>query len=212
MKTKQFISLISISLGVFALLLAAALWLYNDIEETIAAEYSERASQAILYHIKTIPNINNPFIGGNPLTDDNPPEEINSEAVFYINEKAYIGILSIPRLELDLPVAGEWNYEELKNTPCRYSGSIADNNMVIAAHNYKKHFANIRRLKRSDLILFTDVNGVEITYRVAGVKTVQPSAVEEVTDSGFDLTLFTCTYDRSARVVVYADREDKEII
>ena len=38
-----------------------------------------------------------------------------------IDGQAYIGVLSIPALDLELPVIGEWSYPRLKIAPCRYS-------------------------------------------------------------------------------------------
>ena len=36
-----------------------------------------------------------------------------------INGMDYIGVLQIPSLELELPIASEWNYPNLKAAPCR---------------------------------------------------------------------------------------------
>ena len=209
-KCRELLAAFCVILGVIALFLAAALWLYNDIEETLAAEYSEQVTQAILYHIKTTPSINNtPLVTLAPFY--NSGQEIiipEPEPTLKINETPYIGILSIPKIKTDLPVADNWNYEALRNTPCRYSGSIEDNNIVIAAHNYKKHFASIRSLSPGDLVIFTDVSGTEINYRVEETAIVYPSEADRVTGSGYDMTLFTCTYDETARVVVYINREE----
>ena len=37
----------------------------------------------------------------------------------------YIGVLSIPVLDLELPVMDSWSYPQLKLSPCRYEGSAA---------------------------------------------------------------------------------------
>ncbi|MCH5321141.1 MAG: sortase, partial [Eubacterium sp.] len=42
----------------------------------------------------------------------------------------YIGFVSIPKLELMLPVMDSWSYPQLKISPCRYAGSAYLNNMI----------------------------------------------------------------------------------
>jgi sortase A len=43
---------------------------------------------------------------------------------------------------------------------------------------------------------------------VAEVETLEPTAVEEMTNSGYALTLFTCTYGGQSRVTVRCDLVD----
>ena len=114
----------------------------------------------------------------------------------------YIGYISIPALGLELPVMSSWSYEQLRIAPCRYYGSIATGDLVIAAHNYSRHFKNIQRLTAGDEVLFTDMDGIVTIYTVAEVETLTPESVEEMTDSGYALTLFTCTYGGQNRVTV----------
>jgi len=120
---------------------------------------------------------------------------------------AYIGVLSIPQLGLDLPINAFWSYPDLKNTPCRFSGNIENNTIVILAHNYKKHFSNVRSMAAGVPVLFLGVDGNVHRYQVAATQTVQPNEVEEVVYSGYDLTMFTCTSDGNARVVIRCMRE-----
>ena len=113
-----------------------------------------------------------------------------------------IGRLQIPSLSLDLPVASEWSYPTLKKVPCRYSGSAYQENLVIAAHNYRSHFARIRNLEPGASVVLTDGDGNEFHYAVAAIEILPPTAVEEITACDFPLTLFTCTVGGSWRVSV----------
>lgn len=63
-----------------------------------------------------------------------------------INGRDYIGVLSIPSLELELPVISQWDYPALKVAPCRYSGSLYQDNLIICAHNYASHFGKLKEL------------------------------------------------------------------
>ena len=113
----------------------------------------------------------------------------------------WLGWLSIPSLELELPVQAEWSYPALKTSPCRYAGT-PEAGLVIAAHNYEQHFARLNLLTAGDTVKFTDVSGTAHRYTVMQVETLAPTAVEEMTGGDWDLTLFTCTYSGQARVTV----------
>ena len=125
-----------------------------------------------------------------------------------IDGYAYIGYISIPSLSLDLPVMSTWSYEQLDIAPCRYHGSTKTDDLVIAAHNYIRHFAPLKNLLPGDEVYFTDMDGKITAYAVAEVDTLNPTAVEEMTDSGFALTLFTCTYGGQSRVTVRCDKAE----
>ena len=116
-----------------------------------------------------------------------------------------LGCLTIPRLELELPVLSEWSYENLKTAPFRYSGSVDGGDLVLIAHNYRTHFGPIRRLKPGDRVSFEDMDGTVFVYWVTANEVVLPTALEEVTAGEHDLTLITCTYGGKTRVVVYCD-------
>lgn len=129
----------------------------------------------------------------------NPNMEMPTETV---DGNAYIGVLELPSLELELPVLSEWSYSGLKLAPCRYAGSAYLNNMVIAAHNYSTHFGYLGNLAQDDEVVFTDVDGNVFRYQVLEVETLSPFAVEEMTNGDWDLTLFTCTISGRSRVTV----------
>lgn len=114
----------------------------------------------------------------------------------------YLGLLSIPDLNRILPVGIEWNYPALRKTPCRYSGSVEEENLIILAHNYEAHFGGLKGLKPGAEIIFTGMDGFETEYQVADVRTLGPQSVDEMTEGDWQLILFTCTYGGEKRVVV----------
>lgn len=65
-----------------------------------------------------------------------------------VDGEQYLGYLSIPDLNLTLPILSTWDFNRLKIAPCRYSGSLTDGKLVIAAHNYVRHFAKLYTLKK----------------------------------------------------------------
>lgn len=121
-----------------------------------------------------------------------------------IKGHSYIGYLTID--DLVLPILSDWSYKKLQIAPCRYTGNLRSNDLVLMAHNYPKHFGKLSDLRWGDSVTFTDMDGVVTKYTVVSRDILDPSAVEEMTAGNFDLTLFTCTYGGKSRVTVYCDR------
>lgn len=119
-----------------------------------------------------------------------------------INKNLYIGILEIPSLGLKFPVINEWSYPNLKISPCRYEGSVYQNNLIISAHNYQCHFGNIKTLLSGDEVKFTDLDGNIFEYIVAEMQIIDPADIEGMKSGLWDLTLFTCTYGGQDRVTI----------
>ena len=122
--------------------------------------------------------------------------------VSHYNGQDYIGILEIPAIDMKLSVISEWNYPRLRIAPCRFAGSAYTNNLVISAHNYASHFGSLSKLAEGAAVRFTDTDGNVFNYRVEMKETLNPQDVEYMTDSGWDLSLFTCTPGGSYRATV----------
>lgn len=124
----------------------------------------------------------------------------------------YVGTLSFPSLNLELPVASSWNYDILRVTPCLYSGSAYRDNMVICAHNYTVHFGRIGLLPAGSEVLFTDMDGNCFRYWVDDMELIRPNAVEEMTESDYALSLFTCTMDGQKRLTLRCSRQESDTL
>lgn len=138
-----------------------------------------------------------------PLDDSSQGEEMT---VTDIDGYGYIGYISLPTLGLELPVMSEWDYSRLKIAPCRQFGCVADNNLVIAGHNYKRHFGRLSSMQVNDPVSFTDMNGNVTVYTVSSIEVLSSTAVDEVQNSEWDLVIYTCTYGGASRVVVGCSR------
>lgn len=119
-----------------------------------------------------------------------------------VNGTRYAGTLSIPALGLELPVAAAWSYATLRTAPCIYTGTPYRNDMVICAHNYRSHFGRLSELEEGTEVVFTDNDGNRFRYAVAGLEILRPTAVAEMVDSAYDLTLFTCTLGGQTRMTI----------
>lgn len=185
--------------GTVLIIAALSLFLWNRYQDRKAGDAADKILLRIEEQIERNDN------GGTDPVDlyDNNMTEME------LDGNKYIGYLSLPSLGLELPVMSEWSYPGLRISPCRYSGSAKTNNLVIAAHNYSRHFGYIKNLIPGDRVTFTDMDGIITEYQVTEVDTLNPAAVKEVTDSGYALTLFTCTYGGQNRVVVRCDTCDE---
>ncbi len=196
-------------LGTALIFGALSLFIYNYHEATEA----EMVSMNLLPQLMEVIE-DNEKAATQPETYVQPvgtPIEFLDPSAFEMTEVeidgyAYIGYLSIPSLNLELPIMADWDDTRLEIAPCRYTGSVRGEDLVLMAHNYTTLFGGLSKLSEGDSVIFTDMDGVRTEYQVVGHDILEPSAVEEMTSGDFDLTLFTCTYGGKSRVTVYCDR------
>ena len=191
---RKWIGVICVFLGVVCLLSAVGFVVYNRWED----ESAEEISQELLQDVQSMIEEKQPE---QPLPDD--PEKTPTEmATVKVGSYDCIGILSIPVLDLELPVLTDWSYAKLKKAPCHYYGTYYEKDFVIAAHNYKSHFGRLSQLQAGDMVIFTDVNGADHCYEVVLLETLPKEATQEMIASGFALSLYTCTPGGASRVTV----------
>lgn len=177
---KNKFGIICISLGAVMICASLIIFLYNNMESKKADDAVRKVLPEIVRQIENSDTDDEAEVDGNP----------------------YIGVLSIPSLNLELPIMADWDMERMKLSPCRYFGSVNDKNMVIAGHNYTNHFGRLHKLSIGDVIKFIDISGHVTTYQVYDMELLPPTAVEDMLTSDADLTLFTCTYSGSERFTV----------
>ena len=198
---RKWIGVICVFLGVICILSAIGFVAYNRWEDKNA----EEIAQDLLEDVQSMIETTQPEL---PLPDDtvNLPgetEKIPAEmATVEVGGYDCIGILSVPVLDLELPVLTDWSYAKLKKAPCHYYGTYYEKDFVIAAHNYKSHFGRLSQLQAGDIVIFTDVNGADHYYEVALLETLPKEATLEMIASGFGLSLYTCTPGGANRVTV----------
>ena len=197
--------------GAALLIAALLLFLYNEREDAHAGEASGAALSAIQEAIadKNQP----PMLELSEKEETEPTEETISEptelTIVNIDGNDYIGYISIPAFELELPIMADWSMEKLQTAPCLQYGSPLTNDAVIAGHNYKQHFRALHEIEAGETVTFTDMNGYSIEYAVQEVKTIDPRSVYEVIDSEYDLILYTCNIGGQTRVIACCDRVKK---
>lgn len=219
MINKRILGNICICLGLILILGAGGLYLYNLHEASAASASSEHVVESLLAEMQTLEAKD---LGDGLYSADGRISGIMTEEDLYnqmegnidytmdtieVEGHSYIGVLTLPTLSLELPVMTSWSYPSLRIAPCRYVGTVRSNDLVIAAHNYLRHFGGLKDLSIGDEVAFTDVHNVTTVYEVAEVEVLQPTAVESMVFSDYDLSLFTCTYGGRTRFTVRCVRK-----
>lgn len=200
------------ALGLLLLLAALGLTAYNlwrDAMASISVDFvlehltpALSSRQAALPALPSGEDLEEAFIPDYVL---NPEMAMPEET---IDGRNYIGVLDIPALDLSFPIISEWSYDALQIAPCRYSGSAYLDNLVIAGHNYRSHFASLPQLQPGDTVTFTDMDGNVFSCAVSSLETLSPYAISDMTSGDWDLTLFTCTVGGQSRLAIRCDRTE----
>lgn len=180
-------------LGLILLCAAGGLFWWNRAEETRAADAAARICEIMTEEVYITPA-------------DYQPETDVEQAVT-IDGNAYIGELALPSLGITLPVMEQWSYAGMQIAPGRYAGSVTQDDLIVAGHNYAGHFGRLQDLQTGDAVTFTDVLGGIHRYTVSQVEVVDGKDVAAMKEGEWDLTLFTCTYSGADRVTVRCKRE-----
>lgn len=198
--------LVCIALGVLLLLGAAGLTGYNILDEKRAGENAANAYKQLKVLALEPGELELPE-GIIPAYEVNPQIDM---PVVTIDGHDYVGYISVPALDIDLPVMNEWSYPNMKIAPCKYWGSVYLDNMVICAHNYVNHFGRLGNAAVGDEVVFTDVNGNVFRYTISELIQLNPNQTwNMVKGLDWDLTLFTCTRSGRQRLTVRCVRVEE---
>ena len=195
------------AIGVLLLLAALSLTAYNLITDAMASMQVQVTLEALKPELEAAEP--SEAVSVQPIREtaleEIPDYLLNPQMdmpVKTVDGADYIDLLQLPALSLELPIISQWSYPNLKLAPCRYAGSAYTHDLVISGHNYAGHFRDLKQLQPGDGVIFVDTDGNIFSYEVALFETLAPTAVEEMTEGDWDLTLFTCTVGGSARLAV----------
>lgn len=189
---------IFIIIGTIFITLSLTLIIYYNYKDYNAKKKSE----------EVLDIIKNNFEERKPTIINQEPIYDNSKEMQTVNINGYdyIGTITIPSLDLELPIISEYDYDKLNISPCRYYGSIYTNDLIICGHSYKSHFKYLANLNQEDIIIFTDITGNKYIYQVKVIEVLSPTDITEMIDNEFDLTLYTCTSDGLNRITIRCNR------
>ena len=227
MKRLDKTGLILLTAGVVLVFAALLLFFHNRIEDKTAGENAEKTLQQLedaitereakdetdttrAPDVSSSPGMPSPAGTGSGSNGLPAPPALDMPTV-RSGAYDYIGYLDFPGYDLTMPVAATWSFPAMEISPCRHTGSVYNDNLVVAGHNYKTEFDVLFRLEAGDTVTFTDVDGNVFTYTVREFASVTPDDSDTVMNSGYALTMYTCNWDTSERVTVFCERTGGEI-
>ena len=207
---RKFLGILCILAG-FALIAGALALVVSNEQEDLAAE--SYVSEIVPILREEITRTRQTASAEPTMPQENVPESLLKPEDLIMTEKiingyAYIGYLSIPDLDLELPIMSGWDSRRLQISHCSFTGTLRGEDLVIMAHNYNSHFGRLSKLTEGAQIIFTDMDGNVWHYGVAAMDILPAEAVEEMTAGEYDLTLFTCAPNRTQRITVRCNKAD----
>ena len=188
-KNRRLRGIVLLGIGILLLLSAGVWYISNVLEDKKAGEYANIVLSKM-----------------DEIVWKEDVSNAGDVSFVTVEQESYCGRVVIEKLGIELPVFAEWNYNNLKKAPCRYMGNADTNDMIIAAHNYRSHFGELKTLQIGDEIVFRDVADEVHRFAVKELVLLDGMAVEDMTSGEWDFTLFTCTKGGKQRVTVRCER------
>ena len=131
--------------------------------------------------------------------------EKNSNTIT-VDGRSYIGKLTLPSVNLELPVLSEYTKENIEIAPCVDMGSVESGRLVIAGHRYRRIFLNLKNVRIGDKIYITSAENKLYTYVVKDCVEILPRKKDlYYANDNWDLALYTCNENGRYRYVIYAE-------
>lgn len=137
-------------------------------------------------------------LGADPFTKKKEP--VKKDRTYF--DKHTIGILTIPKINVNLPIFDQTTMKLLEKGACLLEGTSypiggKSTHAVLSSHrglSQAKLFTNLPQLKIKDHF-YIEINGQYLAYQVDQIKTVEPTETEalQIQEDQDLVTLVTCT-------------------
>ncbi len=148
----------------------------------------------------------------NSIEGDNLDNTLNEEEkIIEFEGHKVIGIIKIPKINLEYPIVDETTQATMKATISRYWGKEINSfgNVSLAGHNNYDGtmFGKNKNLKIGDIIELTDLLNNTIQYEIYDIFSTHPddvSILKTTNNEIREVTLITCTNGRKERLIIKA--------
>lgn len=182
--------------------------LNNYLDQQIISHYQQQAvkeNEEVMAKIQENMTKKNQQLakeGGNPGADPftKKKEPVKKDRTYF--EKHTIGILTIPKINVNLPIFDQTTMKLLEKGACLLEGTSypiggKSTHAVLSSHrglSQAKLFTNLPQLKIKDHF-YIEINGQYLAYQVDQIKTVEPTETEalQIQEDQDLVTLVTCT-------------------
>jgi len=165
-------------LGICLILASISLVLTFQIRMYIGMQHSQK----ILSGMEQVLPERTAGVPGTYLTSAMP--------VLEIEDVDYVAMLEVPSFGIVLPVADQWDSNNLFQSPRRFYGSAYDNTLIIGGADDPRQFGFCDKIEFGAMITVTDMTGGQFTYTVSGVDRAKHAESQWLMDADCDLTLF----------------------
>ena len=138
-------------------------------------------------------------------------ETNNTEAEIEIDGYKVLGIIRIPKIDLEYPILNETNKISMKKSITKFWGPNLNTvgNLTLAGHNNKDGtmFGKVKKLNIGDIIEIEDLYKNTVKYEIFDMYVIEPndvSCVESVDANTKEVTLITCTNGNKNRLITKA--------
>lgn len=199
-KLKMFKKILKFQLY-FSIVLIIIIGLYV-FYNTYKLSKQEKYSKQILENYNLTRLYSN-VVSNNSYSDD------NQSADFFVDSSYVIGVIDIPKINVNYPIFSNYDENLLKISPCRFYGPLPgkNGNLCIAGHNYDndKFFSKIALLNVNDQIILKN-NYEKIFYyfvfEIYEVKNDDFSPIYNFDKNKKQLTLITCNNINKNRIIL----------
>ncbi|MBL5015991.1 peptidase C60 [Enterococcus lactis] len=182
--------------------------LNNYLDQQIISHYQQQAvkeNEEVMAKIQENMTKKNQQLakeGGNPGADPftKKKEPAKKDRTYF--EKHTIGVLTIPKINVNLPIFDQTTMKLLEKGACLLEGTSypiggKSTHAVLSSHrglSQAKLFTNLPQLKIKDHF-YIEINGQYLAYQVDQIKTVEPTETEalQIQEDQDLVTLVTCT-------------------
>jgi len=142
---------------------------------------------------------------------DKPIKEINQQ----IQGHKVVGIIKIPKIELEYPILETTTKETLNLSITKFWGNQINEigNVSLAGHNNLNGtmFGKTKKLEVGDIIELTDIQNVTLKYKIFKMYVIDPNDISCILpeqEGTREVTLITCTNGNKNRLIVKAREEN----
>lgn len=151
------------------------------VSQVFQSNASKNAQQIVLKMRSLMPKVSKGF--NESYTDLSMP-------MLEINGENFIGIFEFPLYDITLPISEKWQGQNINNFPCRYSGSVYNDSLIIGGSDNKGQFDFMKIITDGDVLYITDVTGSRYSYKVDDIEITDDISTENLLSEKSDLVLF----------------------
>lgn len=126
-----------------------------------------------------------------PRTPGVPEEYTNPDMpVLQVEGQDFVALVDFPAYGVTLPVGSVWKAQTIYSYPCRFSGSVYSDTLVIGGMDQPGQFDFFTRMDQGDKICVTDMIGREFSFIVDRIDRSGSAEADRLDTDAYALEIF----------------------